>query len=527
MSAFTWVILRPSIGIDDANITQNYAQNIASGLGYVYYEGGPPVEGSTSALWTALNVLGFLITETPEMLFAVMGFAFAIGMVFFTILIANSLLRMADIKAWYSPLLVSGLYTLIPTLFGWTVWSLMETGLWCFLLAGYLWAATRILEERQLTGTHPWHLSGVLGLFAVLIVLTRPEGIALVMGSCIVLAALGQTLIKVHFIRAPLLAIAVSLLAFTGLMMARLWYFGVPHPNTYYAKVSTDRMSEIIDGLRYTKDYLKQPEHILLFFLAVLALVLLIRLPRPKAWVLPRLLPVIIFFVITLLGGLGVYIGLGGDNFIAHRYYLIFLPILIPSAALAMIMLIEGGHVRGAAGTALCIGLVAFAQWVEFTQHTGSQFARIFRLAEDARDVGTRLNEIPGHPTVAVYIAGGIAMTYDGPILDMNGLNWADMAHADRDVRDKYGGFSKTVFYQAQPDIVSPHINGCAGAEWFDNDFVDDMLHGLFNELQFLEHYVLQCWNGVSFFRLKTLEIGPVSRRSPNPAQNLHSANHL
>ena len=44
----------------------------------------------------------------------------------------------------------------------------------------------------------------------------------------------------------------------------------MPHPNTYYAKVSTDRLSEVAAGLRYTKSYLMQPEHIGLFLLATL-----------------------------------------------------------------------------------------------------------------------------------------------------------------------------------------------------------------------------------------------------------------
>ena len=109
-----------------------------------------------------------------------------------------------------------------------------------------------------------------------------------------------------------------------------------------------------------------------------------------------------------------------------------------------------------------------------------SDLEREFRLAESARELGRRLNALPDKPSVAVYIAGGIAMTYDGPILDMNGLNWTEMAHADRDVRDRYGGFSKPVFYAARPDIVSPRIDGCADTRWDNTPFVVNMLHGLF-----------------------------------------------
>jgi len=54
-SLFTWRVHGPSIGIDDANITQAYAQHLAQGLGYVYNAGGERVEGSTSLLWTVIN----------------------------------------------------------------------------------------------------------------------------------------------------------------------------------------------------------------------------------------------------------------------------------------------------------------------------------------------------------------------------------------------------------------------------------------------------------------------------------------
>ena len=54
-AAFSYWVLGPQVGIDDANITQVYARNIAAGHGYVYNIGGERVEGSTSLLWTLIN----------------------------------------------------------------------------------------------------------------------------------------------------------------------------------------------------------------------------------------------------------------------------------------------------------------------------------------------------------------------------------------------------------------------------------------------------------------------------------------
>ena len=53
----TYLVHSPTVGIDDANITQTYAKNIVDGWGYVYYEGGERVEGSTSLLWTTVNII--------------------------------------------------------------------------------------------------------------------------------------------------------------------------------------------------------------------------------------------------------------------------------------------------------------------------------------------------------------------------------------------------------------------------------------------------------------------------------------
>ena len=58
----------PLIGIDDAAITRNYAENLANGHGIVYYVGGERVEGSTSFLWTLVVAGAYMVTPEPELL---------------------------------------------------------------------------------------------------------------------------------------------------------------------------------------------------------------------------------------------------------------------------------------------------------------------------------------------------------------------------------------------------------------------------------------------------------------------------
>ena len=58
--------LEAGLGIDDANITQAYARNLAAGHGYVYNIGSERVEGSTSLLWTLINTSAFALSQRPE-----------------------------------------------------------------------------------------------------------------------------------------------------------------------------------------------------------------------------------------------------------------------------------------------------------------------------------------------------------------------------------------------------------------------------------------------------------------------------
>ena len=51
----------PSLGIDDAHIFFNYAENIAKGVGVTYSNNGIPVEGCTSLLWMLICAFNFYV----------------------------------------------------------------------------------------------------------------------------------------------------------------------------------------------------------------------------------------------------------------------------------------------------------------------------------------------------------------------------------------------------------------------------------------------------------------------------------
>jgi hypothetical protein len=123
----TWLVLDPSVGFDDANITQAYARNIAEGHGYVYNVGGERVEGSTSFLWTLLNVAGFAIGQ--PILF-VTALCFVITAATLDCARATAVALSGSQSAGVIAVL---LFNVFPAYFAWSLWSLMDAGL--FVLA--------------------------------------------------------------------------------------------------------------------------------------------------------------------------------------------------------------------------------------------------------------------------------------------------------------------------------------------------------------------------------------------------------
>ncbi len=510
LSAFTYWVLQPKFGFDDANITLNYAENIARGLGYVYFEGGERVEGSTSALWTLYVSLAFVLFERPEPFLGLTGVVITFGIVLLSIRIARILLRLMQLDMRFAAPFVAVLFALFPAFFDWSVWSFMDAGLWFLTLTALIHTGLRLIEMRSIgTGDGP-----VLGFAALsaLVTVSRPEGVVVGVGCSLVLLGVGWMLMRPRIIAAPLLGMAASLAAFAALVGLRIWYFGYPHPNTYYAKVSTDFLPQVIQGAHYTKSYLMVPGHLLVIALAALGLLRLRSLSRHTP-AYQASLSAVLLIALTVAGGVAVYTALGGDHFSAHRFYQVFLPLLIPAATVLLTMVafsstgVPSRGVLGVLGVSAVLG--GIYQWNHYTTPFGNN-AGEYRIAEGGREVGRRLNDLPGQPGVAIFVAGGVAMTYDGPIYDLMGLNWVEMAHTERNHRGRYtnhGGFSKEVFYRTLPDIVTPEQTECTDTGWTQSPFINRILGGLYSDPEFTELYTLDCWNGLTFYRRKAFEL--------------------
>ena len=127
-----------------------------------------------------------------------------------------------------------------------------------------------------------------------------------------------------------------------------------------------------------------------------------------------------------------------------------------------------------------------------------------FTIAEDARVLGSTLNELPGEPSVGVVVAGGIRMTYEGEILDLLGLNWVAMAHApDDEVRHGYANhqsFNTNVFWQSPPDIFVPYTGECPSAWQPMPGFYNRVTDRVSEEAAFAERYDLYCHKGAVLY---------------------------
>lgn len=228
----TWIV-------DDAAITFAYARNFAAGYGLVSQPGMPPVEGYSNFAWLLtlapffwLNV--FDAATTPKLIsLLLMGGAY--------IVLYQTLKPLKQHRNRVA-LVVFTLIALNTSVVVWTI-SGLENALLVFLVSLLLLKMVQVAAERQFAPRNAlW-----LGILAVLLAMTRPDGLAYA-------AAFPAILLPVRGIAwrkkaALLLIYAVTFAAgYGGLIAFRLAYFDAPMPNTYYMKGGPE-LEDVIDLL--------------------------------------------------------------------------------------------------------------------------------------------------------------------------------------------------------------------------------------------------------------------------------------
>ena len=423
------------MGVDDAHIYFVYMQHLADGHGFVYNIGGEYVEGFTSLLWTLIGALIALVHLPLEYTLLSINI----------VLIAFVLTRLwglIDKEQFISEksILFLGLISCTPGFFEWTILSLLETGLWTALL-GFI--TLGILEKRK---------SVYMSLLIAGLVLCRPEAMlwGMIMSGIYVYVMKNEMRQYhwSHFI--PMMTVLCTL---SSLILWRLSYFGFPFPNTYYAKVSSDMISNLIDGMKYTaKAFLQIP-----MLIPIIGLIFIHAIRNMKQHGLKQMISSDIVFVAITLITLCIPFLTGGDHFQLTRFYQATMPLMIIGAVQYIPIPKEKRYL-------FIIGMIMIAmlssRWILYAM-THTPLSHEWNIAIEGRKQSEELNVFFSQdylPSQGVLTAGGTAYSYRGITIDLLGLNNVRMAHAkaikQEGLMKNHASFVPEIFYELSPDIV-------------------------------------------------------------------------
>ncbi len=465
-----WRILgTPLFGCDDANIFFIYARNFAHGNGIVYNAGGQHVEGFSSILYFLCCSAAYLVSARPELALFWLNVLFCIATNLVLAFVIRRFAAICQLSRIQTVLL--GLAYLLwlainPAYFAWNIVSLMDVGLYTLAITlNYAFLATLLLRDTIPALREALQLSAL----AILLLLTRPEGIAWALVAITIFAVVAW--LRLASFSGALRAAAVPLLAVDAAVeIFRLKYFGYLLPNTFYAKVSASLPQTFHDGSRYLLGFIR------LYGIVSIAPVMLGI--GGVVYVLYRnehtdnAFPVVTLTLLFAAVGLAFPVLEGGDHFRDFRMYQSIYPILgflflLP--AMYFLRLKEWTNAAIYSAAMLIFAIFTWnGSWTRFSQHnqlqglTNTQMrVRVeFLIASQGRRRGNRLNQLfPTHsPSIGVFEAGGNAYAYNGVTYDLMGLNDPRMAHADKIKTGPKGhqSFNKDVFYSLAPDILLP-----------------------------------------------------------------------
>lgn len=461
---------KPVFGIDDANIYFVYMRNFARGHGFVWNVGGERVEGFTSLLWTLAGSFFYWLLGTRFYLALFLLNWTLIYLTMYRLMIfVRSLNGQKELRIAPTDILIV-VTLLVPLGFiEWSIMSLMEMGIWIFLITNLTIDICRYFLLRKL------NLFG-FSLMLALLMLTRPESIVWAPLFLITFfyGALFQYGIKKALMQVvyPLAAMSCT---FIGVCVWRIYYFGYPLPNTYYAKVSSNFIGNLLQGLRYLQKYFYEYPHLAiiaalhLFFAVVLAKKILNKMAKHSIDYSDKVQITTLIFVLT---GLMLPVFLGGDHFKFSRFYQACTPIsligilnfrfweknigyfvvLKRPVTLALILILSFG-----------LFYMAKSTWFDFSSSrkiTDDRVLRDFYYAKEGRTVAMKVNEtfstLDQKPGIGVIAAGGFGFAYQGNTIDLMGLNNTLMAHASK-IKigpPNHASFDTGAFWRLMPDMV-------------------------------------------------------------------------
>jgi hypothetical protein len=223
-----------------------------------------------------------------------------------------------------------------------------------FLLEGPL-VALGVVTACGLVMRDRWSRGTLVGLGTALVALslTRPELVPISAGFAAFFAH-QQRELRLHQRLLPLYILASVLLVYFT------WHwrvFGYLAPNTYFAKASDSRWSEIHDGWNYVSEFARNRFRLGLLFMICLAPALSLGRWEGAAWRWRYLL-----VSSTAIVALGMIIVSGGDCYVGSRFFV--LPIILFLVAISVAAARQQGWYRAVPSAILGIVAIASVQGV-------------------------------------------------------------------------------------------------------------------------------------------------------------------
>jgi len=291
-----------------------------------------------------------------------------------------------------------------------------------------------------------------------------------------------------------------------ALVSFRLFYFGYPFPNTYYAKVSTDYQYNIDVGLKYLNSLLLSNNLIRASLWTILVDVLLCGTLHIFKKI--KLNTYFILFGLLSFLTLGLYflipVVTGGDHFAQWRFYQPLYPIIIlPFCVLVSLFFERVDRLEYLAWPVVLLFVFltnSFAplRWDKLPGYT--PIIREFNIIQTSKEAYLLANQafqdLTEKPAVGEYVVGAAQLYYDGPIIDLMGLNNLMFGHSEGDRKGvkNHAAFSKAVFYQILPEVVIPravdHPTAPQGLLECDSSFIETVLQGIICEDAFRQKYL-------------------------------------
>jgi arabinofuranosyltransferase len=428
-----------SLGIkfvqDDAYISFRYVENFVNGNGLVFNM-GERVEGFTNLFWVLLLSLPVTFKLNIADAAQFMSVIFGLIVLFMTFRLSSTIdIKEETLKKQrqtagtdynkFFDLLPVLMLTLTGAFQFWTV-SGMETTM--FISFAFLGLFFYIKEKDS--GT----LNYKFPLFLFLASLTRPEGmyifgLILIHRFIFLWKEKGTEGIKDFFSKNNLYSYLIYIIPTLLLMLFRLWYFGYPFPNTFYAKTGFS-LEYINSGLEYFMKFIKT--YMIYGLIMLLPLFLLKKKEN--------------FFVISLFYFLiftyTVYVILvGGDVLKQHRFFLPILPliyILFAKFLNEIYFKIRKNYLSGSPAAALIIALfigigISYYNYSSEKEALENDVQSEIGLVEKMKITGQwfkqKQNEAGRPLTIAATTIGAVSYFSGVTVIDLLGLTDEEIAH--------------------------------------------------------------------------------------------------